>query len=30
MDKTLEESDIENVMSQIIDALQKQCGAELR
>jgi phenylalanyl-tRNA synthetase beta chain len=30
MEKTLEESDIENVMETIMDALKKQCGAELR
>ncbi|MCF6205905.1 MAG: phenylalanine--tRNA ligase subunit beta [Sulfurovum sp.] len=30
MEKTLEESDIENVMNQIMEALQKHCGAELR
>ena len=30
MDKTLEESDIETVMSQIMAALEKECSAELR
>ncbi len=30
MDKTLEESDIEDVMNQIMEALQAECGAELR
>ena len=30
MERTLEESDIENVMSQVMEALQKQCSAELR
>ena len=30
MEKTLEDSDIETVMSQIMDALQNECSAELR
>jgi phenylalanyl-tRNA synthetase beta chain len=30
MEKTLEEGDIEGVMSQIMEALQSQCGAEMR
>jgi phenylalanyl-tRNA synthetase beta chain len=30
MEKTLEESDIENVMQKIMEALQSKCGAELR
>ncbi|RRS32728.1 MAG: phenylalanyl-tRNA synthetase subunit beta [Epsilonproteobacteria bacterium (ex Lamellibrachia satsuma)] len=30
MEKTLEESDIESVMSQIMTALEKECNAELR
>jgi phenylalanyl-tRNA synthetase beta subunit len=30
MEKTLEESDIEGVMKEIIEALQSQCAAELR
>ncbi|MCB4743591.1 MAG: phenylalanine--tRNA ligase subunit beta [Sulfurovum sp.] len=30
MDKTLEENDIESMMNQIMETLQKQCGAELR
>jgi len=30
MEKTLEEKDIESVMDRIIEALQAQCGAELR
>ena len=30
MEKTLEDSDIETVMSQIMDALQNECKAELR
>jgi phenylalanyl-tRNA synthetase beta chain len=30
MEKTLEENDIENVMKKIMEALEKECGAELR
>jgi phenylalanyl-tRNA synthetase beta chain len=30
MEKTLEESDIENVMKKIMEALESECGAELR
>jgi phenylalanyl-tRNA synthetase beta subunit len=30
MEKTLEDSDIETVMSQIMTALAKECNAELR
>jgi phenylalanyl-tRNA synthetase beta chain len=30
MDKTLEEGDIEGVMNEVMEALQKACGAELR
>ena len=30
MEKTLEEGDIESVMSQIMEALEKECNAELR